>query len=123
MTSTNLVTAKPSDTILEAAKKMYENNVGSVLVVNEEGKLLGIFTERDLVRAVAKGVSLDTPLEQVMTKKLITASLDEALPLIASKMVENNIRHIPVVDKEGKLLGIISIRKVLRHVLASCTWP
>lgn len=124
MRSTGLVTASPSDTVLDAVKKMYENNVGSVLVVDEQGRLVGIFTERDLVRVVAKGLDPSTTrLEEVMTRKLITARPGDSLPMIASKMVEHGIRHIPVVDEEGKLVGIISIKPVLRHVLASCSWP
>ena len=123
MTSTNLVTVSPEEKIVDAVKKMYENNVGSVLVVDEEGKLVGIFTERDLVKVVATGTSLETPIKEVMTKRLITVKPEDPLPLVASKMIENNIRHIPVVDKDGKLKGIISIRRVLRHVLASCSWP
>jgi len=124
MRSTGLVTASPSETVLDAVRKMFENNVGSVLVVDGEGRLVGIFTERDLVKLVAKGVDVSSvKLEEVMTRKLVTARPGDPLPMVASKMVEHGIRHIPVVDEEGRLVGIISIKPVLRHVLASCSWP
>ncbi len=123
MKTSNLVTVTPSDTIREAAKRMYSANVGSVLVVDDKGTLLGIFTERDLVRVVATGVSLDERVEKVMTTKLVTASPDESLAMVASKMIEHGVRHIPVVDEAGKLVGIVSIRDVLRYVVASSTWP
>jgi len=119
-----LVTAKPNETVADATRKMKEHNVGSVLIVDEHGRLLGIFTERDLVRIVASNKPLSTKLEEVMTKNnLVTASPDDPLPLIAHKMVEHNIRHIPVVDKEGRIVGIISIRKLLRYILSSYEWP
>ena len=124
MDSKFLVTAKPSETVADAARKMREYNVGSVLIVDEQGKLLGIFTERDLVKVVASNKPLSTKLEEVMTKgDLVTASPDDPLPLIAHKMVEHNVRHIPVVDDQGRVIGIISIRKLLKYILSSHEWP
>ena len=123
MTTDRLVTVRPGASVREAAIAMHRANVGSVLVVDEEMRLLGIFTERDLVRVVATGIPLDTPVERVMTTKLVTASPDESIAMVASKMIEHGIRHIPVVDESGRLVGIISIRDVLRHVVASGSWP
>jgi CBS domain-containing protein len=123
MTTGRLVTVHPTATILDAARKMHEAQVGSVLVVDDKGKLLGIFTERDLVRVIATGVPLDTPIERVMTTRLITALPDESLAIVASRMIEHGIRHIPVVDETGRLVGIVSMRDVLRHVVASSAWP
>jgi len=124
MDSKFLVKAKPSETVADAARKMREYNVGSVLIVDEQGKLLGIFTERDLVKVVASNKPLSTKLEEVMTKgNLVTASPDDPLPLIAHKMVEHNVRHIPVVDDQGRVVGIISIRKLLKYILSSHEWP
>jgi len=124
MDSKFLVTARPNETVADAARKMKEHNVGSVLIVDEHGRLLGIFTERDLVRVVASNKPLSTKLEEVMTKSnLITASPDDPLPLIAHKMIEHNVRHIPVVNDQGKVVGIISIRKLLRYILSSHEWP
>ncbi|MET1101378.1 MAG: CBS domain-containing protein [Pyrodictiaceae archaeon] len=118
-----LVKAKPDDSVFKAVTLMHENNVGSVLVVDNEGRLVGIFTERDLVHIVAERRSLDTRLEEVMTRKLVTASPDESLAIVASRMIEHGIRHIPVVDSEGRPIGVVSIRDLLRHVIASGSWP
>ncbi len=123
MTRDKLVTVSPSATVKEAAMRMYEAGVGSVLIVDEEMRLLGIFTERDLVRIVATETPLDTPVSRVMTTRLVTASPDESLAMVASKMIEHGIRHIPVVDESGRLIGIVSIRDVLRHIVASGSWP
>ncbi len=85
----------------DAAKIIADKNVGSVLIV-KEGKLVGIFTERGLAKLVAKGVSLDTPLSEVMTKNVHTVHADDPLVKAVYLMVEYNIRHVPVVDAEGK---------------------
>jgi len=105
-----LVTASPNASIYEAAKKMAQHNVGSVVVVDQNNKIIGIFTERDLVKAVANSIDLNTELEKVMTKNPITIDYDEYIEKAILIMRENNIRHLPVVNKEGKFIGMISLR-------------
>ena len=113
----------PDKTILDAAKIMAEHNIGSVPVVQDDTKLVGIFTERDLVRHVARGTPLGTKLSQVMTTRLVVAYPGDPLPILAQKMLQHGIRHIPVIDKDGKLLGVISIRRVLQYLLAESEHP
>jgi len=122
MRHTHLVTASPKDKITDVVKVMHNRKVGSVLIV-ENNKLVGIFTERDLVRVIAEGKDLDIPVGEVMSRDLIVAKPEDSIAIIASKMIEHWIRHIPVVDDEGKPVGIISIRDVLRHIVASSTFP
>jgi CBS domain-containing protein len=119
---TKPIYATPDRAVLDAAKIMAEHNIGSVPVV-EDDTLVGIFTERDLVRIVARGVPLDTRLKDVMTRDLIVAKPSDPLPLIAQKMLQHGIRHIPVVDEQGRLLGVISIRRVLRYLIAEHEHP
>jgi CBS domain-containing protein len=119
---TKPIYATPDKTILDATRIMAEHNIGSVPVVRDE-KLVGIFTERDLVKHIAKGTPLETRLEEVMTRDLVVAHPADPLPLIAQKMIQHNIRHIPVVDDEGRLLGVISIRRVLQFLLAESEHP
>ena len=123
MRKDELLTVKPEELTINAIKKMKERNVGSVLVVSEEGKLVGIFTERDVLRLVAEGKPLDKPISEYMSKKLITALLTDSLSKVASIMVEKWIRHLPVVDERGKVVGIISIRDVLRYIVSSSEFP
>ncbi len=104
-------------------RKMYERNVGSVLVVDDEGKLIGIFTERDLLKLVAQGKPLDKPVSEYMTKSLIVANPEDPIPKVASVMTEKWIRHIPIVSKDGKPVGIVSIRDVLRYLISESTFP
>ena len=112
-----VISCKSTDPITCAVAKMYMNNVGSVLIIDEDEKPVGIFTERDLVRVVAEGISLDTPLVKVMSRKLITANTSESVISAAMKMIENNIRHLPVVE-EGKAVGMVSIRDLVRALMA-----
>lgn len=104
------------NTILyEIAKVMTEKNIGSVIVV-ENGKPVGIITERDIVRAIGKGKKLDTKAEEIMTASLITIKEDSPVTGALALMRQFNIRHLPVVNDKGELTGIISIRDIARAV-------
>jgi len=105
-----------------AVAKMYAANVGSVVVLDRSGRPVGIVTERDVVRFLAQEVDLKTPLENVARKNLITASPEDSVVSAAVKMIENNIRHMPVVEG-GRLIGVISIRDVLRALVAAEAFP
>ena len=100
----------PQDAVISAIELMVERDVGSVLVVDRAGRLVGIFTERDLLRHYLEAQSkfLYLTVDQVMTSPVVTVSptttLDAALDLMATK----NIRHLPVVDKEGKVVGYVT---------------
>ncbi|MFP3267586.1 MAG: CBS domain-containing protein [Thermoproteus sp.] len=115
--SDRVVYCTTRDTIRCAVSKMYAYNIGSVLVVDDVGNPVGIFTERDLVKAVAEGISLDTPLEKLAPKELIKAYPNESVFMAAQKMIEHNIRHIPVVEG-NRVVGILSIRDALRSLMA-----
>lgn len=105
----------PADTLGEAARKMWEQQTGSLLVLDGE-HLLGIVTERDVLKAVATGTPMDTPVSAVMTKDLITVEPNTKLREAAAIMTDKWIRHLPVLEG-GKLVGIISQRD-LSGVLA-----
>jgi len=119
------VYSHPEETVLNAVKKMNQHNIGSIPIVSQNNTLQGIFTERDLVKLIAdKGPqALNDKIEEHMTRKPITALPQEPLPSIAHKMLEHGVRHIPVTDEQGHLLGVISIRRILRHLLAANEWP
>jgi CBS domain-containing protein len=117
-----IVKVGPSSSIREAVKVMSDENVGSVLVF-EGDRLVGIFTERDLVHHVARGGSLEDPVERAMTKDVITLREDESAWKAATIMVEKGIRHLPVLNSEGRVVGVVSIRDALRMLIASSQWP
>lgn len=120
--SRRLVTASTGDTVKVAVDLMASNRVGSVLVM-ESGRLAGIFTERDLVNHLHRGGGLDDKLGDVMTRNPITVREDESLWKAVMLMVEHGIRHLPVVNAEGDLVGVLSIRDALRALVASSQVP
>ena len=118
--SARLVQVEPSATVREAARRMTEQGVGSVAVC-EGARLVGIFTERDLLRLSAAGADLDsTSVGDEMTRALVTVSADADIVAAARLMGERGIRHLPVVEGEN-LLGVVGIRDVL-GALAERLW-
>lgn len=110
------VTDQPDDSLEAAARKMWEQQTGSLLVLDGED-LVGIITERDILKAVAGGVDLGaTRISEAMTKDLITVDPGASLREAAGIMTEKWIRHLPVLEA-GKLVGITSQRD-LAGVLA-----
>ncbi|MGB2953739.1 MAG: CBS domain-containing protein [Gaiellaceae bacterium] len=106
-----VLTVAPEDTIGEAAEKMAEANVGSV-VVSDYGRLIGILTERDMLRAVADRVhSSEARVREWMTHDPITVVESTPAREAAQMMLERGFRHLPVIDGE-QTIGIVSIRDV-----------
>jgi len=108
------VSVAPTMTVSDAAREMNRRKVGSVLVM-ENGRLVGIFTERDLLwRVVAAGMDPKTTvLAKVMTRDPITVGPTTPIQHVMDVFTEKRFRHLPVVD-EGQLRGLISIGDVLR---------
>jgi CBS domain-containing protein len=116
--STPPITAEETMPIEEVAKKMFENDVSSVMVVDSTGRLVGIVTEKDVVGAVAIGkIGSNLPVARFMKENPITVSPDTPLDEVLEKMRRFNIRHLPVVDKDGKPIGMVSQRDLLDVVL------
>jgi CBS domain-containing protein len=111
------VSDQGDDTLAEAARKMWEQQTGSLIVMDGE-ELAGIITERDILKAVATGTELEkTRVEDVMVRDLVTIHPGTSLREAASVMTDKWIRHLPVID-QGKLVGILSQRD-LAGVLGS----
>jgi CBS domain-containing protein len=109
----HLITAPGSTTVIEAARLMRENHVGAVMVV-EDGRLAGVFTERDaLFRVIAEGRDVQTAqLTDVMTRNPQTIHPDKPFPDALHVMYEGGFRHVPVVE-DGRPVGMISARDAL----------
>ncbi|MCI4446476.1 MAG: CBS domain-containing protein [Pyrobaculum sp.] len=108
-----VVTAKEHDKIRDVAIRMYEKKIGSVVVVDDEGKPIGIVTERDMVYVVARALPPDTPVWMVMTENPVVINENALVTEAMEKMRVQNIRHLPVVNAEGKLVGMISFRDIV----------
>jgi CBS domain-containing protein len=114
--SVRVVSVRPDDEVRVAIARMLEENVGSVAVTEAE-RLVGIFTERDVLRLAGEGRDFhEVRVGDVMTRKLYVSEPDDDLLAVAHLMQEQRIRHVPVVQ-DGNLLGILGIREVLRTLL------
>jgi CBS domain-containing protein len=115
--STPPITIRPDESVLRAARLMDENNIGSLIVVDENGSLLGIVTERDIVRkVVAKGLDPSkVKVKEIMTRNPYYVTTDDSVVRAAEVMGEHGVGHLPVLDPESfKVVGMISKRDIVR---------
>lgn len=115
------VTLPANASVARALQLMLASNIGAVLVVDDKGDLLGIFSERDLLTRIADmpaNVSV-LPISQFMTRNPETVRLTDSLAFVLHKMDCGGYRHLPVVEK-GKPLGMVSVRDMLRHITKLC---
>ena len=115
------VTLPPTATVTEAMQTMLTRNIGALLIVAGDGKLVGIFSERDLLTKVA-GKEPDyatRPVRQYMTANPVTVKPTDTLAFALHKMDVGGYRHMPVM-KDGHPLGMISVRDMLRHITQLC---
>jgi CBS domain-containing protein len=110
-------TITPDATVFEALNLMAEHNIGALLVMTGD-EIKGIVSERDCIRKVdVKGRNTkDTKISEIMTSNVITVDADQPLEECMSLMIDKNIRHLPVCEGK-KLLGLLSVRDVLREVI------
>jgi CBS domain-containing protein len=117
----NVVIASPGDTLRDAARKMSECDAGS-LPVGEGDRLVGMITDRDIaLRAVAKNLGPDTPVRDVMSHEVLYCFDDEDIAHVADNMGEQQIRRLPVVNRDKRLVGIISLGDLARGAPAAKT--
>ena len=113
--SRDLLTVAPGDALTEVAERMVERDVGAVLVTEDE-RLVGILTERDVLRAVASGIREDTLVSDCMTRDPETMEPSESTRHAAVLMIHGGFRHMPIVDGD-QIVGMLSIRDLMRIVL------
>lgn len=109
----HVVTARPNITIKKAIETLFKRHVGAIVVTDNGKKCIGIFTERDAIRVVAQNIPLNTKLEKVMTKNVVTVSEDTAFAESRRILVSQGFRHLPVVDSKGRLAGLVVVRDFL----------
>jgi len=115
--TTELVTAKPSESVSAVVQRMKEKRLGAILVADGD-ELKGVFSERDLLtRVVSEGLDANTTnVMNVATTDLITVNEDEHVKVCAELIDKHNFRHLPIVNGEGKLAGVISSRDFFKYV-------
>lgn len=113
--SRDLLSVEPGEKITEVAQRLVERNIGAVLVL-DGGRLAGIMTERDIIRAVARGLHGDAVVAEYMTKHPETIEPDDTTQHAAVLMIHGGFRHLPVVERDD-VVGIVSIRDLMRVAL------
>ncbi len=110
-----LVTIPSGTTMLDAAKLMVENNMGLLVICDtrDKTKLAGVVSERDIMKAIASGKKLTAPIDEVSTKQVITVKASSNVAEAAKTMNKHRIRHVVVVDEQGKLVGVVSMRDLV----------
>lgn len=123
------ITVPPGTTLKEAVEIMARNNIGLVVIVDQSRRPIGVLSERDVIRALATGKSLNTPVEEVGTiGNLLTVRKDDDIYTAVKAMRSRGIRHIIVVNEDGTIAGVLSIRDIvedraLKAIGDKIWWP
>jgi CBS domain-containing protein len=112
-------TATPQQTVSAVAGVLFARRVGAVVVVNDAGEVVGIVSERDIVRVVAEhgAACLESAVDSCMTRDVHFATPGETVDSLLSQMTDRRIRHLPVV-RDGRLAGIVSIGDLVKHKIS-----
>jgi CBS domain-containing protein len=114
-----VVTIAPHMTLMEAARTLSGKRIGAVVVSDADNPVLGILSERDIVRAIAAGgtAALDQPVSRYMTAKVVTCTSRSAINDLMETMTTGKFRHVPIVEN-GRLVGIVSIGDIVKFRVA-----
>jgi CBS domain-containing protein len=106
----HVITVRPSATVHEVVGLLKDYNLGAVVVSPDGREVAGIVTERDIVRRLVEGTDfLDGPVSAIMTSEVQTCTAQDSVRSLMTIMTEQRIRHLPVVDDRGRMIGIVSI--------------
>lgn len=116
----DVFTVEPTDTVLEAARRMHKHRVGGLVVCDSAKRMVGIFTERDILgRVVAETRPPETTrVSDVMSTNVVYCSPDTPVNECRELMSRRRLRHLPVLDK-GQLVGLISVGDIMAHEVAA----
>ncbi|MCS7125717.1 MAG: CBS domain-containing protein [Aigarchaeota archaeon] len=114
--SKNILLVSPNSSLKEVAEMMMERNVGSAVVVDESRKCLGIITERDFLKLFKDGVDPLKPVKEYMRVNPIRITEDKSVNEARNIMITHKIRHLPVVDNNNNIVGILSVRDIFERI-------
>jgi CBS domain-containing protein len=111
----DVVTTVPSKKVADAVAMLARRKIGALVVVEDGDRIVGIISERDIVRLIATKAAdaLDQPVSAIMTKSVVTCGEEETIDSVMGRMTRGRFRHLPVVH-EGRLSGIVSIGDVVK---------
>lgn len=108
---------RPEQSVAEAVALMRQQRVGCILICRDDDQLLGVFTERDLLRRVlAEGLPLSVPVALCMTRDPVVVHPKDSLAVAVRRMEEGGYRHLPVVDSAGRPLGVLSVKRIVHYL-------
>ncbi len=115
-----VTTARSDATLLDISSKLAAKKIGCIIIIGDHGRIAGIMSERDVIRAIAEGGAgaLSEPVSRFMTQSVQTCSESTTLDEMMERMTQGRFRHLPVVDDSDALVGIISIGDVVKHHVA-----
>jgi CBS domain-containing protein len=115
----SVFTTTPDTTLLEIAKLLGVHGVGCIVITGSDGKVIGIVSERDIVREISRAGSnvLKEPVERCMTKSVVACREADTIDRLMAQMTAHRFRHMPVVER-GRLIGLVSIGDVVRMRIA-----
>lgn len=113
-----VLTIEPTATLKAAIEMLAAHRIGALVVLGPDQRIIGIVSERDVVRALAEqgAAALSEPLAKVMTRKVVTCGQAETIASIMERMTSGKFRHVPVVEQD-RMMGIVSIGDVVKHRL------
>ncbi|EJW10316.1 Inosine-5'-monophosphate dehydrogenase [Rhodovulum sp. PH10] len=114
----DVATIDPATSVATATKTLGERGIGALVVTGTESRVIGIVSERDIVRALGTrgGEVLETPVSEIMTRKVATCTQHDTIDELMQQMTEGKFRHVPVVEHD-RLIGIVSIGDVVKSRL------
>lgn len=114
-----VTTGDPSMSIADVCQRLAEHRIGALVMTDERRRVVGIISERDVVRVIASGggAALGDPASRHMTRSVTTCTRRDTVDDVMEKMTRGRFRHIPIVD-DGELVGIISIGDVVKYRMA-----
>ena len=111
----DVITIPPEALVIDMLRLLKDNNLGAVVVSDDGRRIRGIVTERDVVRNLVDGPDfLDSPVSSIMSSDVLTCKPDDSVQSLMTTMTNRRIRHLPVVDEDGELAGIVSIGDVVK---------
>ena len=114
------VTVAPGETVTGLLALLAEHRIGAVVVSSDGTTVEGIVSERDIVRHLhtTGAAVLDAPVSQIMTSQVSTGTAKDNIADLATTMTEQRVRHVPILDDEGRLAAIVSIGDIVKHRLS-----
>lgn len=114
-----VTTAAPVATVTEIAQKLASKRIGALVIIGDQGRVAGIVSERDIIRAVAArgALCLTEAIADIMTRDVVSCSESDTVDEVMAIMTAGRFRHVPVVE-DGALVGIVSIGDVVKHHIA-----